>query len=74
MKSKIIVLLSLLLIGCKSEEILPIQYRKGDTVYIYPNKTRVTVETEIPAGYIVYTANKFNVVYFVISRNQIIKL
>lgn len=49
-----------------------INYKSGDTIILYDGR-KVIVERQIPNGFVVYTVNKYEVIYFGITNEQIKK-
>lgn len=68
---KIILGLFLSLVSCTVEDMTPI-YKEGQQVTLKDGR-KVTIDKQVPAGYIVSIANKFEVKYFQITDSQIVK-
>lgn len=70
MKNILLILLSILLFACSDVE-FPL-YNAGDKVTLNDGRV-VVIEKVIPSGYIVYAPNKFQIIFFQISINNIKK-
>jgi hypothetical protein len=65
---KLLLILIVALSSCSVDE--PVAYKEGDKILLKDGRT-VIVDKSVPGGYIVYIANKMEVKYYTISKDDI---